>query len=925
MAQKLLYSTLKRISHIALFIVAFLLTEGVKAQSVLLPGDVVVVSVNEEKDSFDFIPLIDIEKGTLLYFSDGSWDSETQRVAGNNITIHADTILEAGLNVHVGHYDDSRISKQGRIDFDGNAHQLFAYQESEKEHRIIYGLEWGEWDERLEKDHSVHPYNLAEKEKAYLVLGKASNYQYHIRNGASGTHNMLRKFVGNPANWRGSPKEFPVFGTSFNLLTPPVILFENSVSTVFEDQEFATLNVSVYGHDGSKATVDVYYNAERSSTSGADILKKDTTRLNFTGLIGDGVYEVHVPLKDDKEYEGIETGIFGLDNLSKGNFGDFLTHSLILNDDEIPEVKITNVVGENGAGEFIRLENRELQTVNLKGWTLTGNDNQLVINNTISIAAGESIYLVKSEMDYSNQVVIEDLSEILSAKGGELILANYANELVHEVVYSAYVSKKRDPSRLHITEVAEDSNRQFGQSNENISAEAEGIQLQQTPGWKVLSYHASLPQDFSDIEFYYWDETFSEFASINKRTSNELSGTSVFGFFNKNNIQRLSSEKTFNKKSASELEFSLTATDRNRNNRIDGLEGLNLVFNNSNQPVKVHVLLNEITRKYPELDLSTHVYTIRENNQSALEYRAIHGEQLINAQQPFWIKLNSIQDRDLTFSLDPATFDHGLPYEDKADEEMTTFSLQLSQGSNHEKIELVFSEEKMKAEQLNLAAFPILQLPHQEYISFSLHQNSSYFRSLEFPKELEHNLSLPIDFTSTISGEFTLSTSEWEEIPDGWDVTLEDVLTGNIYDVDENFELSFSYQTLREDEQMELNTGHTEDNRKEDRFILRISPPEAQAGLTDSDEVPRELELYQNFPNPFNPYTIISFYLPEAAEVKLSVFNIVAQPVVVLVEGSLNAGRHEYEWDATDMPSSMYIYQLEVGNRIITRKMTLVK
>ena len=90
-------------------------------------------------------------------------------------------------------------------------------------------------------------------------------------------------------------------------------------------------------------------------------------------------------------------------------------------------------------------------------------------------------------------------------------------------------------------------------------------------------------------------------------------------------------------------------------------------------------------------------------------------------------------------------------------------------------------------------------------------------------------------------------------------------------------------------------------------------------------DTPRELELYQNFPNPFNPITTISFFLPEPREVKLSVFNIVGQPIAVIVEGTLSAGEKHYEWDARERPSGMYIYQLEVGNKVMTRKMTLVK
>ena len=65
--------------------------------------------------------------------------------------------------------------------------------------------------------------------------------------------------------------------------------------------------------------------------------------------------------------------------------------------------------------------------------------------------------------------------------------------------------------------------------------------------------------------------------------------------------------------------------------------------------------------------------------------------------------------------------------------------------------------------------------------------------------------------------------------------------------------------------------------------------------------------------------------MAEEGNVKLSVFNIVGQPVAVLLQGNKSKGEHTLEWDASDMPSGIYIYQLEVGTKVMTRKMTLVK
>jgi hypothetical protein len=141
------------------------------------------------------------------------------------------------------------------------------------------------------------------------------------------------------------------------------------------------------------------------------------------------------------------------------------------------------------------------------------------------------------------------------------------------------------------------------------------------------------------------------------------------------------------------------------------------------------------------------------------------------------------------------------------------------------------------------------------------------------------------------------------------------------YKLNENWSTKFTYT--------DLNASNVESTETifpsiEERFILRVIP-KALVDVEEVDEFPVSVELRQNYPNPFNPTTTISFYMPEEANVKLSVFNIVGQPVSVLIQESKSKGEHTLEWDASDMPSGIYIYQLEVGAKIMTRKMTLVK
>ncbi|UCE19412.1 MAG: T9SS type A sorting domain-containing protein, partial [Gemmatimonadota bacterium] len=97
--------------------------------------------------------------------------------------------------------------------------------------------------------------------------------------------------------------------------------------------------------------------------------------------------------------------------------------------------------------------------------------------------------------------------------------------------------------------------------------------------------------------------------------------------------------------------------------------------------------------------------------------------------------------------------------------------------------------------------------------------------------------------------------------------------------------------------------------------------------LIKGAQVPAEYQLSQNYPNPFNPETDITFGLPQAEKVTLTVYNLLGQVVDVLVDGPLKAGHHTVTWDASDMASGIYYYQLTANNGqwSQTRSMVLLK
>jgi hypothetical protein len=101
-------------------------------------------------------------------------------------------------------------------------------------------------------------------------------------------------------------------------------------------------------------------------------------------------------------------------------------------------------------------------------------------------------------------------------------------------------------------------------------------------------------------------------------------------------------------------------------------------------------------------------------------------------------------------------------------------------------------------------------------------------------------------------------------------------------------------------------------------------PPPA-VELVDNEILPSSLRLAQNYPNPFNPMTNLSFDLFRADRVSLKIYNVLGQEVATLVDGRLNAGSYKVSFDATDLASGVYIYQLSTSATSESRKMVLLK
>jgi hypothetical protein len=112
--------------------------------------------------------------------------------------------------------------------------------------------------------------------------------------------------------------------------------------------------------------------------------------------------------------------------------------------------------------------------------------------------------------------------------------------------------------------------------------------------------------------------------------------------------------------------------------------------------------------------------------------------------------------------------------------------------------------------------------------------------------------------------------------------------------------------------------------------IVELSPsyPFNALSVSISDEpssTPEDFILLQNYPNPFNTSTNIKFQIPKNEFITLKIFNILGEEVAMLVPGQLVAGSYTFEFDASNLPSGLYLYHIQNGEFVKSRKMLLLK
>ncbi|MCW8817256.1 MAG: T9SS type A sorting domain-containing protein, partial [Ignavibacteriaceae bacterium] len=189
------------------------------------------------------------------------------------------------------------------------------------------------------------------------------------------------------------------------------------------------------------------------------------------------------------------------------------------------------------------------------------------------------------------------------------------------------------------------------------------------------------------------------------------------------------------------------------------------------------------------------------------------------------------------------------------------------------------------------------------------------------------DLIIPVELTS-----FTASVNEGNVVLN-WSTATE--TNNHLFEIERKAETS-EYITIGYVEGAGTTTepqnySYTDNEVETGTYTYRLKQVDFDGTFTYSNEVevdvtaPLSFNLDQNYPNPFNPTTNINYSIQEAGNIILAVYNTVGEKVAVLVNGYSEAGHFEVSFDASNLPSGVYLYKLQSANSVQTKKMMLLK
>ncbi len=234
----------------------------------LAAGDLVIVTVDADAtEGFDAVPLVDLDEGTVIYFTDNGWSNGTWRANEGSITYTAPNAVTAGTVLSYRDSDENGFVSAGNFDLSASGDTIIAYQGSAESPTFLYGIGWAmgtPWVEAsTTANNSGIPEGLSPEGYTIVSCGSEDNYQYLAANGTSGSPGTILQWVANAANWVGDS------AAAYAKFTPDFTVGEveqyNDFVPGYENLDVG--NVTTFAVTGLTEGVTYYYRAKAYNAS----------------------------------------------------------------------------------------------------------------------------------------------------------------------------------------------------------------------------------------------------------------------------------------------------------------------------------------------------------------------------------------------------------------------------------------------------------------------------------------------------------------------------------------------------------------------------------------------------------------------------------------------------------------------------------
>ncbi|MDX1638980.1 MAG: lamin tail domain-containing protein [Balneolaceae bacterium] len=775
--------------------------------------------------------------------------------------------------------------------------------------------------------------------------------------------------------------------TPFTIVDPPTLAFTSESITVSEDAGSVNIAIELVESNNTDVSVDVVYLDAASSTTTGDLSNYSTQTVSFSFGDGSGTTRtVTLGITDDSEFEGMERAVLQLTGNTTGSLVSSVSLTVVISDDDSPDIVINEIHADpdpsngdaNGDNvvdtrddEFIEFINNESFDIDISGWKFkdssadrfTFPDGTVIPSGTAFVLFADTAEIEASEIGYA---ALFDAGALDLNNGGETLTLTdqNGNEVVSVDNYSEADDNQsitRDPD-ISGSFVKHSEATNAGGSLFSPGTKADGtpfgskyaVSIRGEEGWRMISSPTE-NTTFSDLfsgfwmqgipgsdaensaaTIYYWDEageTFSIPTGMNS-TLVDAKGYIVYFFeddkFSTPGIQGgfpkiVSSDKP---EHSGSVTVTVSATDADNQGGIDGNEGWNLLGNPFGTDISVDAVLTALQAVNADVQLEVQVWDHDANGGNGA-YEGLTAGETIAPFQAFWVKFNTaFSGSEVTFSRNNLAANIGTDFYKRRNQTAIELTFTLSDGTRFDNFYISLNNEATTE-----------QDPHDISKLFSLNPNAINLYSTtpnmklvknSLPVDMQTTLRVPLQFEAPGRQNLELSWKGLENLPEGWQLYLRDTQLDKEADLlaIDKYKFSLSSGSAMEkqksgEDNPEI-TVMSENVDRDPRFELLVIPPEAREG-EESEQIPESVKLNPNYPNPFNPSTTISFELAEQSPVELNVYTIVGQKVATLVDEVREAGEHKETWNAADMPSGIYIAQLEVNGRVYIRKMTLIK